>query len=225
MEPPPAYEAWQAWHHQAQEASQARPSRSASGLEGTEPEIALEEAAAAPGRAKGGRDIDLPAWSKGRYGTAVGRAVHAVLQAADLAAGTGAGSDGLAGLVAAQCVAEGIAGTERLVADLTASALAAPTVRRAASREHWRETYAGTVQEDGTLLEGFIDLVFRDDDGALVIVDYKTDAVPGPALPARTEFYRPQLKAYCQMLTAATGAPTRGVLVFLTPGEPVEVAL
>ena len=33
-----------------------------------------------PGLAKGPRDLELPPWNKGRYGTALGRAVHAVLQ-------------------------------------------------------------------------------------------------------------------------------------------------
>ena len=54
-----------------------------------------------PGAAKGPRDVELPPWSKGRYGTAVGRAVHGVLQAIDLASG-----EGLDQLVAAQCAAE-----------------------------------------------------------------------------------------------------------------------
>ena len=42
-----------------------------------------------PGLAKDGRDLELPPWNKGRYGTAIGRAVHAVLQTVDLATGAG----------------------------------------------------------------------------------------------------------------------------------------
>jgi ATP-dependent helicase/nuclease subunit A len=45
------------------------------------------------GLAKQPRDLELPAWAKGRYGTALGRAVHAVLQTVDLT--TGAGVDEL----------------------------------------------------------------------------------------------------------------------------------
>ena len=48
-----------------------------------------------PGLQKRPRDLDLPPWLKGRYGTAVGRAVHGVLQTIDLA--TGAGLDAAAG--------------------------------------------------------------------------------------------------------------------------------
>jgi ATP-dependent exoDNAse (exonuclease V) beta subunit len=68
------------------------------------------------------------------------------------------------------------------------------------------------------VLEGIIDLLFRDDDGTVVIVDYKTDAVPAAALPARVEFYRPQVRAYRSAVHAATGAATRAVLMFLHPG-------
>jgi len=42
-----------------------------------------------PGLEKRPRDLDLPPWLKGRYGTAVGRAVHGVLQTIDLATGAG----------------------------------------------------------------------------------------------------------------------------------------
>ena len=49
------------------------------------------------------RDLDLPPWLKGRYGTAVGRAVHGTLLTIDLA-----DPIGLAGAVAAQCEAEAI---------------------------------------------------------------------------------------------------------------------
>ena len=37
-----------------------------------------------PGLHKRPRDLDLPPWQKGRYGSAVGRAVHGVLQTIDL---------------------------------------------------------------------------------------------------------------------------------------------
>ena len=56
-----------------------------------------------PGLAKRPVDLDLPAWRRGRYGTAIGRAVHGVLQVVDLATG-----DGLEALARAQAAAEGI---------------------------------------------------------------------------------------------------------------------
>jgi ATP-dependent exoDNAse (exonuclease V) beta subunit len=94
-------------------------------------------------------------------------------------------------------------------------------VRRAASRPHWRETYVGTVVGD-RVLEGFIDLVYEDDDG-LVIVDYKTDTVPLAALDRRVAYYRPQVAAYVAGLAAATGRPVaRAVLLFLSPSGAAE---
>jgi hypothetical protein len=163
--------------------------------------------------AKGARDVELPPWSKGRYGTAVGRAVHGVLQIVDLATG-----DGLADAVAAQCVAEGVVPYADVVTALVQSALGSDLVRRAAVRPYWRESYVGTVESDGTVLEGFIDLIYREDDGSLVIVDYKTDVIPAAAIPARVNFYRPQMDAYKKTLTAAgVGDRPSGHLLFLHP--------
>jgi ATP-dependent exoDNAse (exonuclease V) beta subunit len=67
------------------------------------------------------------------------------------------------------------------------------------------------------VLEGVVDLLYRDDDG-LVVVDYKTDAVPLSAYAARVDFYRPQLAAYAAAVEAATGEQVaRCVLLFLSP--------
>ena len=170
-----------------------------------------EEVAA--GLAKGARDVEQPAWAKGRYGSAIGRAVHGVLQSIDLRTGAG-----LQDAVAAQCLAEGVVEFTELVTALARSALAHEVVQRAAEREHWRESYVGTVQEDGRVLEGFVDLIYREDDGSLVIVDYKTDDIPDAAIPARTAYYQPQLDAYRRMLSdAVEGTVADPTLVFLHP--------
>src|SRR5690606_27651464 len=145
-----------------------------------------------------------------------GRAVHGVLQSVDLATGRG-----LDDAVAAQVLAEGVAEHADIVAALARAALAAEIVRRAASRRHWKETYVGTTVGD-RVLEGFIDLVFDDDDG-LVVVDYKTDSVPSAALDRRVTFYRPQVAAYAAALAAATSRPvSRAVLLFLSPTGAAE---
>ncbi|GLY97377.1 UvrD-helicase domain-containing protein [Actinoplanes sp. NBRC 103695] len=176
----------------------------ASGLEGTLP-------SPDPGLAKGPRNLELAPWFKGRYGTAIGRAVHGVLQSVDLT--TGAGVDDA---VAAQCLAEGVVPYAGLVARLTSSALAAPLVKRAAARRHWRETWVATAIGD-RVLEGIVDLLYEDDDG-LVVVDYKTDVVTASSLSARADFYRPQMAAYAAAVEAATSRPVaRCVLLFLHP--------
>lgn len=209
-EAPPAYDEWLARITEAREASRRRSAQSASGLEGTDPEVAL--LGAEPGTAKAARDVELPPWSKGRYGTAVGRAVHGVLQDVDLVTG-----DGLADAVAAQCVAEGVTEYAEVVSALASSALDSDVVKRAAGREHWRESFVGTVQPDGTVLEGFVDLIYREDDGSLVIVDYKTDAVPDAALDSRVAYYAPQLRTYADAVGKAGATVSGSTLLFLNP--------
>jgi len=184
----------------------------------TEPGERSDGDTADPGLAKDGVDLDQPPWQRGRYGTAVGRAVHAVLQDADLA--TGADIELLA---AAQCAAEGIFGLEERVAELSRSALGAPiVVAAAAGAEHWRELFV--VAELGDqVLEGYIDLLVRTPDG-LVIVDYKTDRWrPGADESARVARYRRQLAAYGFALGRLLDEPIAGgVLVRCRPGAPAE---
>lgn len=215
VSPPPEFDDWWRGVMLARRSSERPSALSASGLEGTEPEIVLAASPPPAGLAKGARDLELPPWTKGRYGSAVGRAVHAVLQV--VALDSSDSDDGVDRAVAAQCVAEGLLGQESLVRDLVGSALSSPLVQRAAAREHWREQYVGTMQDDGTVLEGYIDLIFRDDDATLVVVDYKTDAIPAGALASRVIYYQPQMEAYVQCLSAATGAAVRAELLFLHP--------
>ncbi|WP_432877732.1 UvrD-helicase domain-containing protein [Kribbella sp. CA-245084] len=209
--PPISRTEWETRASAAQAASRARSAQSASGLEGTGPEVALDDID--PGTAKAARDLELPPWTKGRYGTAIGRAVHAVLQVVDLSTGAG-----LESAVSTQCLAEGVLEYADVVTALVRSALASDVVKRAAAREHWRESYVGTVQPDGTVLEGFVDLIYREDDGRLTIVDYKTDAIPAAALDSRVAYYAPQLQAYSAILPN-TGPP---ILLFLNPSGAIE---
>ncbi|MEV6872235.1 3'-5' exonuclease [Amycolatopsis sp. NPDC051128] len=165
------------------------------------------------GLAKQPRDLELPPWAKGRYGTAIGRATHAVLQTIDLTTG-----DGLTGLAASQALAEGVADAAPDIAAAVHAALTSPTITRAACRPHWRETYVGTVVDD-VLVEGYVDLLYRDDDG-LVLVDYKTDTTADTdALAA----YATQLHVYARAIEDATTEPVvRSVLLFLRPTGAVE---
>jgi ATP-dependent helicase/nuclease subunit A len=177
-----------------------------------------DDATADPGLAKDGVDLDQPPWQRGRYGTAVGRAVHAVLQDADLAGGTD-----IDVLAAAQCASEGIFGLESRVAALCRSALAAPIVAAAAGgAEHWRELFV--VAELGEqVLEGYIDLLVRTPAG-LVVVDYKTDQWrPGADQQARIARYRHQLAAYGFALGRLLDEPIGGgVLVRCRVDAPAD---
>jgi len=161
------------------------------------------------------RDLDLPAWQKGRYGTAIGRAVHAVLQTIDLQS-----RDGLDEAAAAQAAAEGVLGREDDIAALARAALGTATVQEAILGEVWRETYVAVPIGD-VVLEGYVDLLYRTDDG-LVVVDYKT-ASTAADLDRRVDDYRAQGAAYAHAVAQATGEDVaRMVFVFLTADGAIE---
>jgi ATP-dependent exoDNAse (exonuclease V) beta subunit len=170
-----------------------------------------------PGLQKRPQDLDLPPWLKGRYGTAVGRAVHGVLQTIDLSTGAG-----LNEALAAQCEAEAVPDRLNEVRALVLQALGSPSVVEAASSPHWREIYSCTPHE-GRLLEGYIDLLYRGADG-LVVVDYKTAATSDPELlDKRVEGYRLQGASYALTVATSTDEPvTRVTFLFLTPDGAVE---
>jgi len=182
------------------------------------------EAPAASGRADPGLDKDAgdeesPAWRKGRYGTALGRAVHAVLQAASL----DAPGEGLVASARRYAAAEGIDHLAEDVAARALNALTSPVIREAARQRHWRELYAA-AEVEGRLLEGFIDLLYEAPDGSFVVVDYKThDSDERPDLRHKPG-YRLQIAAYALMLAEATGREvSRCVFVFLGPDSVHEV--
>lgn len=178
------------------------------------------DAVADPGLHKRPRDLDLPAWQKGRYGSAVGRAVHGVLQTIDL---RGAPDAAIDAAVAAQAAAEGVLGHEDHIGALVRAALAAPAVAEAAASPHWRELYVGVPLAGGRTLEGYVDLLYRRPDG-LVVVDYKTGpSGPQVDLDPLVARYRLQGASYALAVGQATGEPVAEVVfVFLTPAGPVE---
>jgi RecB family exonuclease len=142
-----------------------------------------------------------------------------VLQTVDLATG-----EGLRDTAAAQAAAEGVLGYEGAIVELAQAALDSAVVRRACAREFWRETYVATPLP-GITLEGYVDLIYRDDDG-LVVVDYKTDAVASDELERRLDSYRVQAAAYALAVSEATGERvSRCVLCLLAPGASTEVVV
>jgi ATP-dependent exoDNAse (exonuclease V) beta subunit len=157
---------------------------------------------------------DIAAGRRGRAATSRGRAVHAVLQVIDLA--TRAGLDDLA---RAQAAAEGIPEQAAEVARLVRAACDSEPVRRAASARRWREVPLG-APIDGTLLEGFVDLLYELPDGRLAIVDYKTDSVHGAEVDRRMERYRLQGGVYGLLVAEVTRREVARIeFVFAAAGE------
>ncbi len=179
--------------------------------------LAHDRQTADPGndRANDDPDIDRPPWRRGRAGTSIGRAVHAVLQTVDLA--SGAEVDRLA---ETQAVAEGIDSRGREIARLVQAALGSEIVGEAVGGgRYWREMYIGapaTAEPDGPVIEGIIDLLIETPDG-YTVVDYKTDAVRDDDELTRAMYrYRLQGATYSLAVERALGRQvSRCVFLFL----------
>jgi ATP-dependent helicase/nuclease subunit A len=176
-----------------------------------------------PSAAQDEAEPDAPPVPLHRGGTAVGRAVHAVLQSVDLD-----DPSDVRALAAVEAAHEGLTapGDAEDVAQRAAGALESAVIleaRAAARNKRWRELYvAAPVGQSaaragaGPLVEGYIDLLFEDDRGELVVVDYKTDRAVSPddaaAVGGR---YRLQAGAYALAVAEVLHRPVnRAVLVF-----------
>ena len=168
-------------------------------------------------------DSDGPV-RRGRAATAFGRAVHATLQAVDLAADLDE-LDDLDDVARAQAAVEGVPGEAASVAAHARSARESEAVREAlAAPRRWRELYVGAPVE-GVTVEGFCDLVHRDGDG-LVVVDYKTDRLAGRTPEEAVARYHPQIAAYALALESALGIPVRrGRFVLTATPRVAEVTV
>ena len=169
--------------------------------------------------AKEEQDVPDEPWRRGRAGTNIGRAVHAVLQVVDLR--TGSDLDNIA---QAQAAAEGLPTQGDAIARLVRRALESSIVQRAlASKRWWRESPVAGPVGNG-IVEGFIDLLFEEDDG-YVIVDYKTDAVRSEdAIYQAMGRYRLQGGAYALALSKATGVHVKEVsFLFLQPSRVITI--
>ncbi len=159
------------------------------------------------------QEIPDEPWRRGRAGTNIGRAVHAVLQVVDLHTGSDLDKN-----VQAQAAAEGVPRRADEIGRLVQRALDSSLVQRAlASKRLWREAPVAGPVGDG-IVEGFIDLLFEEEDG-FVIVDFKTDAVGSEEdVEQAMARYRLQGGAYALALSKATGVNVKEVsFLFLEP--------
>jgi len=159
-------------------------------------------------------------YRKGRGSTNLGRAVHSVLQTIDLHTG-----EGLEEISRAQAAAEGIQERWQEVAKLVRNALNSTVVKRAiASGKYYREVFVNIPLENG-LVEGFIDLLFEED-GALVIADYKTDVLENEEEEMkRQDKYGLQAGAYALAITTTTAKPVKEIiLVFLKFSKEISIS-
>jgi ATP-dependent helicase/nuclease subunit A len=146
----------------------------------------------------------------GEHGTDFGTALHRLLELSDLR--DTENLDAMAQRIASASGLEDPAG----LAIRARSALRSTPVQRAAEREHWLELPVVT-SVDGLTLEGIIDLMYREDNGTLVIADFKTDI---SATPDRLSSYWRQLSTYARMVERVTGQTVSELaLIFCRTGD------
>ena len=178
--------------------------------------------------------------SRGRGGTAFGSAVHAVLQdvveqmmphlplpaaipADDLLAHW---DDAISNAARRYAASEGIADRAD-VARLAHRALRNPAVVAGLRAPRlWPEIPVAArlgAAPDAVVLEGIIDLLYEDDAGELVILDYKTDRVAdAAAIPAKMDNYKWQGAAYAAAIERATGQTVKAVQFLFIRADAVQ---
>jgi len=113
-------------------------------------------------------------------------------------------------------LAEGGAAEQQLAARFYAS----PLGERVARASRVEREFDFLVDVEGVVLRGQIDLWFEED-GELVVVDFKTDARPSAE---RLTDYRTQMRFYALAVQRLCGRPvSRCVLTFLRTGEELDV--
>ncbi len=136
---------------------------------------------------------------RGRAGSAIGSATHAVLQMVDLA-----NPRDLDVHVRQQCAVEAIPEHEGVVALLARSALASDAVALAVANKHYKELFVASPVAD-RVIEGYVDLLVDTPDG-LIVVDYKTDSATSEAeIDEKLATYELQGAAYAAAIETVTG--------------------
>ena len=128
-------------------------------------------------------------------------------------------------MAAREAAAEGLGrGDVETVAALATSALGSRALAAArAARRCWREVPV-VAPVGGRVLEGYVDLLYEDASGRLVVVDWKTDRARTDAeVDAALDRYRNQGAAYAVALEQATRRRVDEVVfVFCRRGPAVE---
>jgi ATP-dependent helicase/nuclease subunit A len=141
------------------------------------------------------------------HGKRFGILVHAVLATVALDADEAAIADAarIQGRVAGASEDEVVAAR-----DVVRSALAHPLLIRARSAERLEREVAVMLREDdGSLIEGIVDLAFLEKDVGWMVVDFKTDLDLGD----RRDAYAQQVAVYARAIAAATGKSAKGAIL------------
>ena len=148
-----------------------------------------------------GRSVD---WT----GAALGLAFHSVMERLDLKSGRN-----LEELCREKTMDTPVAGVAQRLAELCRGCIGHPVMERARSSNRLFREVPFSVAMDDKIIEGKIDLLFREQ-GGWVIVDYKTDDVSGEALERRFQSYREQGAWYARAVRHLAGGPVNEVIFF-----------
>ncbi len=163
-------------------------------------------------------------YEKGLTPAERGTALHAYLQFADYKAAADDPEEELSRLVAEKYLTPAEAQTVDL--DCIKAFFASPLMKRISLSPHYErevrfsaEIPAGRLKpelkppmsEESVVLQGAVDLVFEEN-GSLVIVDFKTDRIRDPLV--LWEHYRGQLALYQEELTRCTGKRVKECLLY-----------
>ena len=155
-----------------------------------------------------GADITRPG------GLRFGTLVHALL--ANVPLSTSASDDDVLERLAAAhgrvlgAAADELAAATAVVRRVLGHPLLVAAARAAAEDRCFRETPITLREDSGLLIEGNVDLAYERD-GEMVVIDFKTDR----ELAGAVDVYRRQVQIYAQAIAAATGLPSRAVLMQL----------
>ena len=143
-------------------------------------------------------------------GVRFGTLVHALLADVPLSA---ASADLVARLAAAHGRMLGaepgeIAAARDLLLRVLTHPLLQSAARAAAEGRCYRETPVTWRLDDGSLVEGNVDLAYESEEG-MVVIDFKTDR----ELEGALDRYERQVQIYASSIAAATGRPARAVLM------------
>lgn len=108
--------------------------------------------------------------------------------------------------------------------DMLAAFFASPVFRRLRSMETLGAEMPFSLNTPGGVVSGVMDLLLKDKEGVVWVVDYKTDRVEPGREGAALEKYRSQLQSYARAARAlCPGAPVKCAAVFVRTGALAEL--
>ncbi|HLG19383.1 MAG TPA: UvrD-helicase domain-containing protein [Bdellovibrionota bacterium] len=154
------------------------------------------------------------------FGRRFGSALHRILEKADF-------NDRslLPALCARMAREESIPNASGELETVARTALDSPILGRIRRAEKIYRECPFSLNKAGVLYEGVIDLVFEEK-SALVLVDYKTDAISKDQIPERARHYEPQLRIYREALETISGKKVaESLLFFVRLGRTAAVVI